>query len=60
MFYKTRHLRSASPPEGLGSLYAAGRSALGLASGFPSGQPTPAEISDQFVSSSLIPSPPET
>jgi hypothetical protein len=31
----------------------------GLGVGVPVGQPTPAEISDQFVSSSLIPSPPD-
>ena len=59
MFCTTRHLRSASASEGLGSRYAAVRSALGLASGVPVGQPTAAAISDQFVASALIPSPPD-
>ena len=31
----------------------------GLGVGVPVGQPTPAEISDQFVASALIPSPPD-
>ena len=31
----------------------------GLGVGIPVGQPTPAEISDQFVASALIPSPPD-
>jgi hypothetical protein len=31
----------------------------GLGVGLPVGQPTPAEISDQFVASALIPSPPD-
>jgi len=31
----------------------------GLGVGIPVGQPTPAEISDQFIASALIPSPPD-